>query len=454
MTPSSAREIAIDVLEKVEEHDSYSNLELNQAFQRVSLDHKEKSLATELVYGTLSRLNTLDWMIDQFVKQGTNRLDNWVKQLLRISFYQIYYLERIPDRATVHQAVEIAKKWGHKGIAGFVNGVLRSFLRQPEKVEIPSTYPLERRLSLQYSHPEWMIKRWLEVYGEETTRKMAEANNQPPLTSIRVNTLKASADEIRQYLADQYPEARIEASSLVPESLKVSGIGNVADTAPFREGKCTIQDESSMLVGKTLRPGPGMEVLDACAAPGGKTTHMAELMENRGKIVAADIHPHKKALIEEHASRLGITIIDTITADATNLASILEEKQFDRILLDAPCTGLGVIRRKPDLKWKKRESDVADIASVQYRMLEEISRLVRPGGVLVYSTCTVEPKENEQQVLRFVREHPEFLLDTETADILPVVLSEKYDLSRGYFQILPHHFESDGFFIARLKREA
>lgn len=450
--PSTARELALYVLLRVEEHQSYSNLELKHALNTYPLEKREAALTTELVYGTLSRLNTIDWMINQFVKQGVGKLDGWVRQLLRLSVYQIRYLERIPHRAAVHEAVEIAKKRGHKGISGFVNGVLRQFLRQPEKLRIPHNLPLSRQIALEHSHPEWLIKRWIQTYGEDAAREMARVNNLPPLINIRINRLKTTADSLQKQLAAHFPDGEVVRSALSADGLRVSQVGNIAETDFFKLGMCTIQDESSMLVGRAVAPAPGMEVLDACAAPGGKTTHMAELMDNQGRIVAADIHPHKKKLIEENAERLGIDIIEAITADALQLAGVLEGKQFDRVLLDAPCTGFGVIRRKPDLKWWKKEADIAEIVKVQYGILCEVAKLVKPGGALVYSTCTVEPEENEQLLKRFISENPSFDFDPELTALLPAKLAERYDLTRGYFQILPHHFQSDGFFIARLKK--
>jgi 16S rRNA (cytosine967-C5)-methyltransferase len=441
-----ARDIALDVLNRVEEHKSYSNLELKHVLDRTPLSPPDAGLVTELVYGTIQRQGTLDFVLSQFVRG--KKLQPWVRNLLRLSLYQIRYLDRIPERAAVHEAVEIAKRRGHQGIASMVNGVLRNVLRQPDVWEKLPEGDSSKRMAVAESHPEWLIRRWIRAYGEETTSAICQSNNRAPHTSVRVNSLKTTRDALLQQWKEEFPDA--EASRLSPYGIVTAG-GHAAGTSWFRDGYVTVQDESSMLVAPALGVQPGMSVLDACAAPGGKTTHLAELMQNRGRIVASDVHPHKRDLIAQTARRLGITIIQPIVSDALDLP---EKKlgTFDRILLDAPCSGFGVIRRKPDLKWNKTPQDVKEIASLQYRLLERVSTMLAPGGRLVYSTCTIEPEENQEIVRRFVEAHPEFELDTSLVDDLPEAVTAKADASGGYVQILPHHFESDGFFIARIKR--
>ncbi|MGO0061989.1 16S rRNA (cytosine(967)-C(5))-methyltransferase RsmB [Brevibacillus fluminis] len=447
----TAREVALEVLVRVDEFKSYSNLELKAVLDREPLSAVDAGLVTELVYGTIQRRNTLDDVLSRFIKGkgGLAKLQPWVLHLLRLSLYQIRYLDRIPDRAAVHEAVEIAKRRGHQGIASLVNGVLRNVLRQPECFEVLPTGSLAKRLAVELSHPEWLVARWLKLYGEEATRAMCESNNLPPHTSVRVNQLKTGREELISAMLQHFPHAR-------PSMVSAAGIvvdgGHVAGTSWFREGQCTIQDESSMLVAPALKPLPGQRVLDACAAPGGKTTHIAELMNNVGEIVACDVHAHKQELIRQNAKRLSIEIITPVVADAAALTTA-EHGTFDRILLDAPCTGLGVIRRKPDLKWQKNSNDIKQIAKLQAELLECVSKLLAPGGLLVYSTCTIDPEENQQVVERFVAAHPEFELDTTLAADLPEAVRAQAQ-EKGYVQILPHQFQSDGFFISRLKRKA
>ncbi|MBO8162331.1 MAG: 16S rRNA (cytosine(967)-C(5))-methyltransferase RsmB [Brevibacillus sp.] len=444
----TAREVALDVLTKVDELKSFSNLELNHALNQARLSGPDVGLATELVYGTTQRRGTLDEVIGRFVKGGSGRLQPWVRNLLRMSLYQIRYLDRVPDRAAVHEAVEIAKRRGHKGVASLVNGVLRNVLRHPHVWTTVPKRGTAAEIAWTHSHPEWLVTRWLKQYGEETTRAICESNNRPPLPTVRVNRLKGQRDQLLAEMRRQFPQA--EASRLHEQGIVLHS-GHAAGSDWFANGLYTIQDESSMLVAPALAVRPGMRVLDACAAPGGKTTHIAELMDNQGEIIACDIHPHKQELIEQNARRLGITIIRTMIADAADLPNC-GLGLFDRILLDAPCTGFGVIRRKPDLKWNKQPEDIAQIARLQALLLERLASMLAPGGLLVYSTCTIEPEENQELVTRFVSEHPGFELDGSLASDLPQVVRERCDTDHGYVQILPHQFSSDGFFIARIKR--
>jgi 16S rRNA (cytosine967-C5)-methyltransferase len=443
-----ARQVALEVLNRVEEQKSYSNLELKHVLERTELSAPDVGLVTELVYGTIQRQHTLDYVLSHFVKG--KKVQPWVRNLLRLSLYQIRFLDRIPDRAAVHEAVEIAKRKGHQGIASMVNGVLRNVLRQPDVWERLPEGDAVKRMAIAESHPEWLVRRWINTYGEETARSICQSNNRAPHTAVRVNTLKTTRDDLLQRLGEEFPG--VKASALSPYGIVFPG-GHAAGTVWFRDGFFTVQDESSMLVAPALAVQPGMRVLDACAAPGGKTTHLAELMQNRGEIVASDVHPHKRDLIAQTARRLGIDIIEAIVSDALHLPD-KNLGVFDRILLDAPCTGFGVIRRKPDLKWNKTAEDVKEIAALQMELLKQVSKLLAPGGMLVYSTCTIEPEENEQIVRRFVSEHPHFELDRSLADDLPEPVKRELDCSSGFVQLLPHYFDSDGFFIARLKRKA
>lgn len=447
MAKKGARDIALDVLNRVEEHKSYSNLELRNVLDREKLAAADAGLVTELVYGTIQRKLTLDHVLSHFV--GNKKLQTWVRNLLRLSLYQIRFLDRIPERAAVHEAVEIAKRRGHQGISSMVNGVLRNVLRQPDVWERQPKGDLALQIAVAHSHPEWLVRDWLAVYGEETTISICEANNRTPHSTVRVNSWKTTKEQVQDKLADEGLAG--QPSTVSPHALLMEG-GYAAGSRLFKEGFFTIQDESSMLVAPALAAKPGMRVLDACAAPGGKTTHIAELMENSGQIIASDVHPHKRDLIANAAKRLGITIIEPIVCDALDLP----EKglgAFDRILLDAPCTGFGVIRRKPDLKWNKTPDDVRSIAQLQYELLKTLAPMLAEGGVLVYSTCTIEPAENQKIVRRFVDEHPDFVLDDTLAEDLPAAVKEHVDETGACVQILPHHFESDGFFIARLKRK-
>ncbi|MNW28397.1 Ribosomal RNA small subunit methyltransferase B [compost metagenome] len=444
----TAREVALDVLLGVENEGAYSNLELNSSLQQSNLQPNDRGLVTELVYGTIARRLTLDYLLDRFVQKGTAKLQPWVRCLLRMSVYQLVYLDRIPSHAVVSEAVNIAKRRGHQGISGMVNGVLRSMLREPDKLEISADLPTARRIALEHSHPEWLVERWIAQYGEAVAEEICRANNEPPVVSVRVNTTMISRERLLE-------EMKLAGLDAVPSELTSYGIvvrsgGNMALTSWYQDGLLSVQDESSMLVAEAVAPEPDMHVLDCCAAPGGKTAHMAELMKDRGVIIANDLHPHKRQLIQEQAERLGLDSIEAVTGDAQELGERYAESSFDRILLDAPCSGFGVIRRKPDLRWSKSEQDVQDIVALQADLLRQASVLLRPGGILVYSTCTIELNENERQIQRFLQDHPDFSLMPDDPSIwshVPKALRKE-----GSLQILPQHFRSDGFYIARLQR--
>lgn len=461
----SARELAMDILTRVEQEGAYSNILLNQSLQKLQLDRVEAGFATELVYGTIQRLNTIDYYLGQFVAKGMAKLAPWVRNLLRLSFYQIYYLDRIPPHAAVNEAVNLAKRKGHQGISGMVNGVLRNVLRQKETLQLPTNLSPTEHIALMHSHPEWMVKQWVEQYGEEATVAMCAANNEAPRVSIRVNRMKHERAELIDQLAAASVEAR--PSELAPSGVIVTSGGNMALTDWFQQGDISIQDESSMLVAEALNPANGMRVLDCCAAPGGKTAHVAELMNDTGEIHANDVHPHKQKLIADQAARLGLSSIRTKVSDALTLSQSFQPASFDRILLDAPCSGLGVIRRKPDLKWAKNPHEIQEIAALQAQLLNEVHTLLKPGGILVYSTCTVAPEENIQMVEQFLAKHPEFdWAPDETAStawkkvcqhagqVEEIALRHQQlpGSSTSRLQLLPQDYHSDGFFIARLIR--
>ncbi|PRX74545.1 16S rRNA (cytosine967-C5)-methyltransferase [Cohnella sp. SGD-V74] len=453
--PQGAREVAMSVLHNVETRGAYSGLELNQAIQAAGLSRPDAALATELAYGTIQRLNTIDHALQSRVKGWPKKIEPWVRALLRMSYYQLRWLTRVPAHAVVDEAVGIAKKRGHAGIGGLVNGVLRAVLREGFAAPLPQGLTPAERIALEHSHPLWLVERWLAEFGEAAAERMCAANNEPPHVSARINPLKTTRERVLAEMAD----AGIEAapSRLAPEGIIASRTGNLVHSEWYKQGSLTVQDESSMLVASVADPRPGMRVLDCCAAPGGKTTHLAEKMRDEGTIVANDVHPHKEALIKQQAERLNLTAVRTMTADALELADKLEPESFDVVLLDAPCSGLGVIRRKPEIKWNKSEADIGSLSELQSRLLDRVQALVKPGGTLVYSTCTIAPEENENAVRLFLQRHPAFSLEPEgwTEETLgPLreagVATEPFE---GMLQLLPDMFGSDGFFIARLRKQ-
>lgn len=449
MRQKNVRELALQILIKVEQDGAYSNLVLNQTLSRRSLERTDAALLTELVYGTIQRQNTLDHYLNKWLKKGTKKLDLWVLILLRISLYQLLYLDRIPAHAIVDEAVKLAKRRGHRGISGMVNGVLRNMIRNQDELVL-SDLDSAAYLALKHSHPKWLVSRWINQFGKEETEALCEANLEPPSVNLRVNRLKTNREEFIHHLKSAGFQA--DASQVAPDGIVVHKGGNLARTAWYEEGWFSIQDESSMLPAVWLAPEPGMKVLDACAAPGGKTTQLAEMMNDEGEIWANDIHKHKEQLIVDQAERLGLSSIRTSVYDARTLHQRFASESFDCVLLDAPCSGFGVIRRKPELKWRRRERELSEIAQIQYEILQSVASLVKPGGRLVYSTCTMEQVENEQNVERFLAANPEWQLDPAPPERIPASVIKRSRGQQGWLQILPHHFGSDGFFIARMKK--
>lgn len=433
----SVREAALDVIEAVEKNQSYSNLLLNSVIEKNELPSKDIGLLTELTYGTIQRKLTLDYYLAPFIK---GKLDEWVRHLLRLSLYQIVYLDRIPDRAVLHEAVEIAKKRGHKGISGLVNGVLRSIQRKgiPSLEEIKD--PIER-VSIETSHPFWLVKRWEEQFGLDKTREMCEMNLVAPKQTARVNTTKLTREELIHNLSGIGVEVK---PSPVTEEAVQTLRGNLVKTDAYRHGELTIQDESSMLVAHALELEKNMKVLDACAAPGGKTTHIAELLGGTGEVHALDLHKHKVKLIDENASRLGLSNIFTATLDSRKAGEKFEKESFDRILVDAPCSGLGVLRRKPDIKYAKKEADLHSLQKIQLDILSSVAPLLQKGGILVYSTCTVDKNENEGTVRSFLSDHPEF----EPYHLKNLPETVQPFIEGNELQVFPQDFGGDGFYIS------
>jgi 16S rRNA (cytosine967-C5)-methyltransferase len=446
MKNKNVREVALETLLAIEKNQAYSNLLLNKMIEKNELSAKDVGLLTEIVYGTIQRRDTLDYYLRPFLKKA-NKLETWVKVLLRLSLYQMLYLDRIPDRAAIFEAVEIAKKRGHKGIASMVNGVLRAIQRQgvPSLEDISD--PVER-LALETSHPLWLVKRWVKQFGIEEARKMCETNLLPPEQTARVNTARATVNEVIERLRMDGIEA--EQGHVAPEAIKAEK-GNFANTTAFKEGYLTIQDESSMLVARALGVQENDQVLDSCAAPGGKSTHIAELMNNTGQVISLDIHDHKVKLIQEQAARLQLTNIHAKMLDSRKVGERFAKETFDKILVDAPCSGFGVLRRKPDIKYAKKETDIFALAKIQLDILEAVAPLLKKGGTLVYSTCTVDQEENGDVVKEFLRRHSDFEIDETMKKRLPDKV-QPY-VKDGQLQILPHYFGSDGFFIASLRKK-
>lgn len=444
----NARLIAVLILTKVETEGSYANILLRTYLSQLE-DVRERNLATALVNGVLKNKLTLDYALRRHLKKQMSSLPHEIRMVLRSGAFQLLYMDRIPAAAAVNESVNIAKLVNNN-FAPLVNSVLHSTAETgwefswPDKNRYQVNY-----LSVRYSHPEWLVKRWLARWGFEETEALLQANNNPSPTCIRTNTLKTSRDKLADLLESKGVKA--SRSNRIPEALFIEDFGAVEKLEAFKQGLFTIQDESSQLAAYILSPRPGDRVLDTCSAPGGKTTHLAQLMNNTGSITAADIYSHKLVLVEELAVRLGINIIETRESDARTMTGL--EGKFSRVLVDVPCSGLGIIRRKADLRWQKREDEIFELPKLQLQILLKAADYLDKDGELVYSTCTTEPEENFEVVKAFRRLRPD-IFPVDLTKKLPFSVTDEKDLrqiKKGVWQILPHHHGMDGFFLANFR---
>lgn len=446
---ATAREIALHVLKTVEADGAYANVALNRELETYQPSKLDRGFATELAYGSLRTLNTLDWIVSRFLQKPLAAQNIWVRNILRLGVYQLFYMDRVPPAAAGNEAVELVKRYATPGEAGFVNGVLRNIVRRHAEIVFP---PLGEdpvgHISLKYSHPTWIVERWLNEFGVDETISLCLANNITPPNTVRANTLRITRGSLAERLERE--GLQVKKTRFAPEGLEIKGFYSLHQLLPFQDGLFQVQDESSMLAAHALSPTPHSRVLDTCSAPGGKATHLAQIMRDEGTVMALDVHPHKLALIEENCRRLGISSVQAALKDARNLPDSFTN-WTDYALVDAPCSGLGVLRRRPDSRWRKEPGQIAALARLQDAFLQAAAPCVRPGGVLVYSTCSIAHEENLDQVQHFLTQQPEFTLD-DLRPFLPAGLAPPGDLARGYLTIYPHIQGTDGFFIARMRR--
>jgi len=438
---SQARYEALHILMRVERDRAFADIALEHALERARLEPRDAALCTEIVYGTLRWRRHLDWRLAPHLNRPIDRLDPWVRALLRLTVYQLVFLDRVPRWAAVDEAVSAARlKSRVPGPAEFVNAVLRSFTRETQPPRLPAL-PVEAA-AVRWSFPDWMAARWIVRYGpEEADRLMAALNERPP-TTIRANTLRISREDLARRLRDE-ELAETDPTALAPEGLTLRR-GAVGRWAAFAAGWCSVQDEASMLIARLLDPRPGELVVDACAAPGTKTGHLAQLMDNRGRIVAVDPNAARLRLLSQATARLGVSIVEAHVGGVGSVGGRWKDR-CDRALVDAPCSNLGVLRRNPDVKWKRTEADLGRLADKQRGILESAAALVKPGGRLVYATCSLEPEENDAVVAGFLAEHREWRPDP------PIDFPVAADAG-GVIRCLPHVHGTDGFTAVRLVR--
>lgn len=430
---NNVRFVALEILDQVLTDGGYSNLLINEAIKENRIDEVDRGLLTELVYGTLQHKLTLEFYIEPYIK--TN-IKGWMRRLLLMSVYQAVYLSKVPDHAIINEAVEITKRRGSISGANTMNAILRNFQRNPlrDMNEIKNDL---KRLSVQTSTPLWLVKHWNTHYKYDVTKAICESFLEYPDTSVRVNVRKISIEDCIKRLKDE--GYKVKQSEIVPECLTIVG-HPIVQSVLFKQGYVSVQDASSMMVAQVLDPQPGEKILDTCSAPGGKACHIAEKLGLSGEVISHDVHPHKIDLIQYNINRLSLRNIKPSVHDATEPF----EGVYDRVLVDAPCSGFGVAKRKPEIKYEKSAKDIDTLWPLQLKILTNASKVVKPGGLLVYSTCTIEQMENDNVVYSFVKANPEF--EIEPID-LPVFGQRKT------LQIMPQDLNSDGFYIAKLRRK-
>lgn len=435
------REQALAILRRAEEG-VFTDALLDEA--RASLSSLDAAFIRELVYGVLRNRERLDWALDRFSERPVAGTDAWTRNILRLGAYQLLHLDRVPPSAAVNTSTELAKRRGRK--PGYVNGLLRELERRRNGIVWPGAEDEVARLSVIHSHPRWLVRRWVARFGPERTEALLRENNQRSPLVIRTNTLRATRDELRASLAGEGVETRETGRSPAGLIMDAPPSG-MTELAAYRMGWFTVQDEAAQIVSLLLSPRPGERVLDACAAPGGKATHLAELMRNEGEVVALELDRQRMKRISENSGRLGITVIRPVQGDAASFSG----GPFDKVLVDAPCSGLGVLRRHPDGRWTKGEKVLKERQALQKRILENCSRLLKPGGALVYATCTTEPEENEEVVSSFLRDAEGTFAIDPPLPFLSAAAAELVDQS-GFFRTFPADPRLDGFFGVRIRR--
>src|ERR687885_509278 len=471
------RQLAFLALRDVYRRGAFADIALDRVLRNTQLTSADRGLVTELVYGTVRRQRTLDALIDQLGKKKAHQQPPELRTILHIGLYQLRYQERIPASAAVNTTVELAKENGFKGLAGVVNGLLRQYERlatataisspsiQPEaqnpksKIQNPKSHdplhlptePVER-LGVLHSFPDWMIEMWLEQLGIDETEQLCEWLNQTPTIDLRVNPLQVSIEEVEAAMRSHGVDVRRVPQ--LPQALRViGGAGNIQQLPGFSEGWWTVQDSSAQLVSHLLNPQADEVVIDACAAPGGKTTHIAELMGDQGRIWACDARASRLKRLKENAERLQLQSIQILTGDSRHLSQFTNaadsealQQAADRVLLDAPCSGLGTLHRRPDIRWRVTPTTVQELSVLQGELLEQAASWVKPEGVLVYATCTLHPQENEGVIQPFLERHCQWQIEPPSSDS-PF---SAFSTPQGWIKVWPHRYQMDGFFMVRL----
>ncbi len=462
------RELALKVLYDIDINGAYSNIALDKAFSLVrknentqeNFEARDFGFVSEIVYGTVSWRLTIDAIIKKYSSLKLKKISPWILNILRMSIFQILFLDKVPKSAAVNEGVNLAKRYGHKASSNFVNAVLRNVDIKDYEAFFDIKDDVER-ISKTTSMPLWLVEMLLRQtnYNYKKVEQICKASNLKPNLSIRVNCLKTDVDDFKnqlQNLSNDVVETGTKIkfkNGIINNFLIVDGVKNIEKLKLFQDGLFTVQDEAAGLIPNILNPKPNDKVLDACSSPGGKTTYIAELMENKGEIEAWDLHKHRVKLVEQTANRLGISIIRTKIQDATQYKKEYEE-YFDKILLDVPCLGIGVLKRKPDIKWQRKPEDIKNITKLQKQILDNCSKYLKKGGNLVYSTCSILKEENEDVIQDFLQKHKNFSIkkiDKEINNIIEDSFLKKFVEKRDFIQLYQNE-KTDGFFICKLQK--
>jgi len=434
---------AVKILNRIDRTDAYLDKLLDIEIKNSNLSGLDKSLLFEIVHGVTRWLGRIDWVLNGFYKGQFSKCIPNVKNAMRVALYQILFLDKVPDYAAVNEAVDFVKKLQGQKPADLTNAVLRNIIRSKDAIRYPDpNEDIIAYFSAYYSHPSWMVKRWINRYGKDETEKLLISNNNKPLLTIRVNGLVSNYEEMNSLLNSV--ELKFTNGKFLPEFIRLNALSNITDWEYFHKGYFTVQDESTGLPIKLLDVKPGMRVLDLCAAPGGKTAFIADVMQNSGEIIALDRFESRLKILQKNLNRLKVTNVKTVTIDANEYE---DELGFDRVLVDAPCSGLGTLTKKPDLKWKRDLGDIRKIVNIQYELLKKGASLLRKNGFIVYSTCTIEPEENFEIIKKFLVDYPNFKLVNPGNALSAELIDEN-----GCVRTLPHLHGLDGSFAAKLEK--
>ncbi len=437
----NAREIALKILHEIEVKEAFASETIERFCRNFHLSNLDRRFVGELVNGTTKMRRRLDHVLDFFLEKGIDNLTSWVRNILRLGVYQMDFMDRVPDSAAVNEAVNLTKEFGHRGTVVLVNAVLRNYLREKSRVRFPSWEENKvENIALFFSFPNWMVENWLEMFGEEETTKLCQALNKRPRLCCRMNSTKTD----RKSLEEEFARSKIKFKSgkFLEDFYNLESKVDLSRFMPLHQGLVYLQDESAAFPVILLDPQPDETIVDLCAAPGGKTTFIAELSKNMGRVLAVDKSWEKTRLVGDNCQRMGMDSVNCFCADARSFRC----KPLDRVLVDAPCSGLGVLGRNSDARWRKKKGDLPRLQKLQLEILSNAASLVKKGGVLVYSTCTITREENDQVIERFLERRGDFRLVGASAYVDSRVVDEF-----GFVRTFPHIHKTDGSFAARLE---